>query len=114
MQTLQNRALRKVNFKQFHHPIKYIYRDHRILKFAGILKVQNCLFMYHVEQNSALATSFPALHSKGKHNYQTITATQLSSGLQLSSDNSETGITSKRSSRNHQKTNSLIWKSKEF
>ena len=46
------------------------------MKFANILKVQNCLFMYQVEQNIALATSFPALHSKDKNNYQTRSATQ--------------------------------------
>ena len=33
-----------------------ICKDHKILKFTDILKVPNCLFMYHVEQNSALAT----------------------------------------------------------
>ena len=76
MQKLQNRALRKINFKKFHYPIKHIYKDHKILKFADILKVQNCLFMYQFEQNNALATSFPALHSKDKHNYQTRSATQ--------------------------------------
>ena len=38
-------ALRKINFKKFHHPVKHIYKDHKILKFADILKVQNCLFM---------------------------------------------------------------------
>ena len=27
--------------------------------------------MYQVEQNNALATTFPDLHSKDKHNYQT-------------------------------------------
>ena len=32
--------------------------------------------MYQVEQNNALATYFPALHSRDKHNYQTRTATQ--------------------------------------
>ena len=54
--------------------------DPKILKFADILKVQksskNCLFLYQVELNNALATSFPALHSKGKRNYQTRSATQ--------------------------------------
>ena len=76
MQKLQNRALRKINFKKFHHSIKHIYKDHKILKFTDILKVQNCLFMYQVKQNNALATSFPAFHSKDKHNYQTRSATQ--------------------------------------
>ena len=31
--------------------------------------------MYQFEQNNALAISFPALHSKDKHNYQTRSAT---------------------------------------
>ena len=75
MQKLQNRALRKINFKKFHHPIKHIHKEHDILKFTNILKVENCLFMYQVEQNNALATYFPALHSRNKHNYQTRSAT---------------------------------------
>ena len=58
MQKLENRALRKINFKKFHHSIKHIYKDHTILKFADILKFQSCIFMYQVEQNNALATSF--------------------------------------------------------
>ena len=111
MQKLQNRALRKINFKKFHHPIKHIYKDHKILKFADILKVQNCLFMYQVEQNNALATSFPALHSKDKHNYQTRSATQNLLDIPLARTNKYgkgSGITSKRSSHKYQKTNCLI------
>ena len=50
MQKLQNRALRKINFKKFHHSIKHIYNDLKILKFADMLKIQNCLFMYQVEK----------------------------------------------------------------
>ena len=42
MQKLQNRALRKINLKKLHHPIKHIYKDHKILKFTEILKIQNC------------------------------------------------------------------------
>ena len=56
MQKLQNRALKKINFKTFHHSIKHIYKNHHILKFTDILKVQNCLFMCQVKQNNALAT----------------------------------------------------------
>ena len=56
MQKLQNRALKKINFKTFHHSIKHIYKNHNILKFTDILKVQNCLFMYQFKQNNALAT----------------------------------------------------------
>ena len=51
-------------------------KDHKILKFTDILKVQNRLFMYQAKQNNSLATSFPALHSRDKHNYQTRSATQ--------------------------------------
>ena len=46
MHKLQNRALRKINFKKFHHSMKPFYKDHKIYKFVDILKVQNCLFMY--------------------------------------------------------------------
>ena len=75
-QKLQNRALKIINFKKFHRSIKHIYKNHKILKITDILKVQNCLFMYQVKQNNAFATSFPALHSKHKHNYLTRSATQ--------------------------------------
>ena len=47
-----------------------------MLKFIDTLKVQNCLFMYQVEQNNALPTYFPAMHSRDKHSYQTISAIQ--------------------------------------
>ena len=43
------------------------------MKFADILKVQNCLFMYQVEQNNALAAFCLAVHSKDR---QTRSATQ--------------------------------------
>ena len=76
MQKLQNCALRKINFKKFRHPTKHICKDHKILKFANIWKVQNCLFMYQFQQNNALATSFPVLHSKDKRNYHARSATQ--------------------------------------
>ena len=39
MQKLQKSALRKIDFKKIHHPIKHIYKDHKILKFTDILKV---------------------------------------------------------------------------
>ena len=38
MLKLQNRALRKINFKKFHHTIKCICKDHKILKFTDIRK----------------------------------------------------------------------------
>ena len=71
MQKLQSRALRKINFKRFNHPIENIYKNHKFLKFTDILEIQNCLFMHHFEQDNALIASFPALCSRDKHNYQT-------------------------------------------
>ena len=56
MQKLQNCAIRKISFKKFHHFIKRIYKDRKILKFADILKVQKCLFMYQFGQNNTLVT----------------------------------------------------------
>ena len=75
MQKIRNCALRKLDLKNFYHPIKYIYKDHKIFKFTDILKVQSCLFMYEVEHSNALANTFPTLHSRDKHNYQTRPAT---------------------------------------
>ena len=75
MQKIRNCALRKLDLTNFYHPIKYIYKDHKIFKFTDILKVQSCLFMYEVEHSNALANTFPTLHSRDKHNYQTRPAT---------------------------------------
>ena len=58
MQKPQNRALRKICFNKFRHSVKHTHKDHKMLKFANILKVQNCLFMFQVEQNNALGTFF--------------------------------------------------------
>ena len=77
MQKFHNRALRKINFKRFHHPMKHIYsyKDHKFLKFADILKVENCLFMYQFEQNNTLARVPLFLPSTPKTN--TITSPDL-------------------------------------
>ena len=83
MQKLWNSALRKINFKKFHHPIKHTYKDLKILEFTDILKVQYYFFMYQVEQNNTLSTFFPALHSRAKHNNQTRPATQNLLGVSL-------------------------------
>ena len=73
MQKLQNCTLRKINFKKIHHPIKRIDKDHKILKFTEVHKVQN---RYQAEQNNSLATSYPAIHSRDKPTYKTRSATQ--------------------------------------
>ena len=57
------------------------------MKFTDTLKIQNCLLIYQVKQNSAFATSFPALHSRDKHIYQTRSATQKLLDVPLASTN---------------------------
>ena len=57
------------------------------MKFTDTLKIQSCLLIYQVKQNSAFATSFPALHSRDKHNYQTRSATQKLLDVPLASTN---------------------------
>ena len=76
MQKLQNRSHRKIHFKKFHHPIKHIYKDHKIFKIYQRRQSSKLSFQYQVEQNNSLATSFSALHSRDKHNYQTRSGTQ--------------------------------------
>ena len=63
MQKIQNRALKKIDFKKFRPPTKHTHKDHKILKFNDILKVQNCLFMYQVEQNNPLVSYLPSCPS---------------------------------------------------
>ena len=75
-QKLRNRTLRKVTFKKRHDPISCVYKESKILKFADILNLQNCLFMYQIQHNPKLSASFPAIHAKDKHNYNTRSATR--------------------------------------
>ena len=73
-QKLQNCVLRKITFKALHEPINDVFRELKILKFSDILILQNCLFMFEIERNPKLKVSFPALHARDKHNYQTRSA----------------------------------------
>ena len=73
-QKLQNRVLRKINFKKCHDRISCVYKACKILKFPDILNLQNCLFIYQIHHRPKLSASFPALHAKDKHNYITRSA----------------------------------------
>ena len=68
-QKLQNCALRKITFQKCHNHISCLYKECKILKFPDIPNLQNCLLMYQIQLRPKLSTSFPALHAKGKHNY---------------------------------------------
>ena len=72
IQKLQNRALRKILFKKRQDFISQVYKELKILKFPGLLYVQNCLFMFQIETNGRLANSFVDLrHCGDNHNYLT-------------------------------------------
>ena len=74
-QKLQNCALRKINFKKRHDRISCVYKECKILKFPDMPNLQNCLFMYQIQHSPKLRVSFPTLYAKGKHNYNTRSAT---------------------------------------
>ena len=96
-QTFRNRTLRKITFKKRHDPISSVYKKYKILKFPGILNVQNCLFMYKIRHSPKLSVSFPALHAKDRHNYNTRSATHDLLDIPLT----KTNMYGKNSIKNH-------------
>ena len=57
---LQSKTLRKLTFKKLYDSAHSVYKELSILKFQGLIFLQNCLFML-IEQNESLAASFPRL-----------------------------------------------------
>ena len=49
---LQNRALRIINFKNFHADSNPLYIHQKILKFQDFIRLQNCLFVHDFLNNS--------------------------------------------------------------
>ena len=49
---LQNRALRIINFEEWHADSNSIYIDNKILKLQDIVRLQNCLFIHDYLNNS--------------------------------------------------------------
>ena len=77
IQKLQNRALRKILFKKQQDSIRQYYKELQLLRFPGLLYLQNCLFMSQIETNKKLANSFADLkHCRDSHNYQTKSKTK--------------------------------------
>ena len=69
-QTLQNRALKKITFKKRRDSATCIYKDLKILKFRGHITQKNSLFVFPLEQNPQLLSSFKIFHCGHTHNYQ--------------------------------------------
>ena len=96
-QKLQNRDLRKITFKKRHNRISCVYKECKLLKFPDILNLQNCVFMQQIQHSPKLSASFPALHVKDKHNYNTTSATHNLLDILLT----KTNIYGKNSIKNH-------------
>ena len=75
-QTLQNRALKKITFKKRRDSTTCIYKDLKILKFRDHITQQNCLFVFSLEQNPQLLSSFKIFHCGHAHNYSTRSASK--------------------------------------
>ena len=77
IQKLQNRALRKNTFKKLHDFVYPLYKNLRIFIFKKPHHLQNCLFVYQIEQNLTLAKSFVTFkHCGDNRNYQTRRSTK--------------------------------------
>ena len=77
IQTLQNRALRKITFKKRQESVTDIYKEYKILKFKDSIHLQNCLFMSLIEEDEKIAESFASLkHCGDNHHYQTRSKTK--------------------------------------
>ena len=53
-----------------------IYKHLKILKFRDHITQQNCLFVFSLEQNPQLLSSFKVFHCGHNHNYSTRSASK--------------------------------------
>ena len=73
--TLQNRALRKLAFKNLYKSAGPLCKNLKIINFEDLLWLNNCLFICQLGQNKKLAATFPGLvYTKEKHNCNTRSA----------------------------------------
>ena len=73
-QALQIRSPKKITFKKRRDFATCIYKDLKILKFRDHITQQNCLFVFSLEQNPQLLSSFKIFHCGHTHNYSTRSA----------------------------------------
>ena len=57
VQRAQNKALRKINFKEEKHPSAPLYTETRILNLANIITLNNCMLVFN-HLNSSLPAIF--------------------------------------------------------
>ena len=70
-QALQIRSPKKITFKKRRDFATCIYKDLKILKFRDHITQQNCLFVFSLEQNPQLLSSFKIVHCGHIRNYST-------------------------------------------
>ena len=54
VQSLQNKALRVINFKANNHDFRDLYKNDQIIKISNCIKMLNCLFLRDVLTNSTI------------------------------------------------------------
>ena len=52
IQSLQNRALKKISFADFNSSVNLIFKKLKMLKFEDLIHLQNCIFMHSFENNN--------------------------------------------------------------
>ena len=61
IETLQNKAIRTINFAPYNSPTNHLYKESKILKFTDYIKLQNFLLVHdniHKKVPFALQNSF--------------------------------------------------------
>ena len=71
---ITNCTLKKITLKKRRDSAICISKDLKILKFIDHIRQQNCLFVFSLEQNPQLLSSFKIFHCGHTHNYSTRSA----------------------------------------
>ena len=76
-QALQNHALKTITFKKCKDSAACIKKNFKILKFRDHVTQQNCLFVFLLEQNPHLLSSFKIFHCGHTRNYSSRSANKI-------------------------------------
>ena len=68
--SIQNKALRIINFKPYDHPVDTIYHSNKILKITDYIKLLNCMFVKEVLSEHSLSNfqgTFKRVNNRHQH-----------------------------------------------
>ena len=72
IETIQNKAIRIINFKPYNTPSNHLYKESKILKFTDGIKLKNFLLVVdNVNNNLPFALQNSFTPAKDIHNYRT-------------------------------------------